>query len=250
MPLRIPTAQAASSARADHADRAQASRTLISHEHAHPALRRAACGPRSEACLCGNPETPRRYSHIVMSARVDFNPAVTLADAALGGLPWREVAGYVGVQVGGAFVGVALAHGMFGELVFSPSRHTRAGGAQFLSEFTATFGLMAVIWGVARRRSSAVPFAVAAYITAAYWFTGSTSFGTGRDRQVLGHPPDGRSGLPRGAASGRGSGDVGLPLVGARASRGRARDRGASRGQEGGSMSERTVHMLLIRGGR
>jgi len=111
-----------------------------------------------------------------MSARVDFNPAVTLADAALGGLPWREVAGYVGVQVGGAFVGVALAHGMFGELVFSPSRHTRAGGAQFLSEFTATFGLMAVIWGVARRRSSAVPFAVAAYITAAYWFTGSTSF--------------------------------------------------------------------------
>ena len=105
-----------------------------------------------------------------------FNPAVTLADAALGGLPWREVAGYVGVQVGGAFVGVALAHGMFGELVFSPSRHTRAGGAQFLSEFTATFGLMAVIRGVARRRSLAVPFAVAAYITAAYWFTASTSF--------------------------------------------------------------------------
>jgi len=192
-----------------------------------------------------------------MSARVDFNPAVTLADAALGGLPWREVAGYVGVQVGGAFVGVALAHGMFGELVFSPSRHTRAGGAQFLSEFTATFGLMAVIWGVARRRSSAVPFAVAAYITAAYWFTGSTSFANpavtmaraATDR-FSGIRPTDVPALPRGAASGRGSGDVGLPLVGARASRGRARDRGASRGQEGGSMSERTVHMLLIRGGR
>jgi len=105
-----------------------------------------------------------------------FNPAVTLADAALGGLPWREVAGYVAVQVAGAFAGVALAHGMFGEPVFSVSRHVRAGGAQFLSELTATFGLLAVIWGVARRRSTAVPFAVAAYITAAYWFTASTSF--------------------------------------------------------------------------
>jgi len=105
-----------------------------------------------------------------------FNPAVTLADAALGGLPWREVAGYVAVQVAGAFAGVALAHGMFGEPVFSVSRHVRTGGAQFLSELTATFGLLAVIWGVARRRSTAVPFAVAAYITAAYWFTASTSF--------------------------------------------------------------------------
>jgi len=105
-----------------------------------------------------------------------FNPAVTLADAALGGLPWREVAGYVAVQVAGAFAGVALAHGMFGEPVFSASRHVRAGGAQFLSKLTATFGLLAVIWGVARRRPTAVPFAVAAYITAAYWFTASTSF--------------------------------------------------------------------------
>src|SRR6267142_2015917 len=105
-----------------------------------------------------------------------FNPAVTLADAALGGLRWRDAAGYLAVQVGGAFAGVALAHGMFGEPVFSASRHVRTGGAQFLSEFTATFGLLAVIWGVARRRSTAVPFAVAAYVTAAYWFTASTSF--------------------------------------------------------------------------
>jgi glycerol uptake facilitator-like aquaporin len=105
-----------------------------------------------------------------------FNPAVTLADAALRGLRWRDAAGYVGVQVPAAFFGVALAHGMFGEPVFSASRHVRTGGAQFLSEFTATFGLLAVIWGVARRRSMAVPFAVAAYIMAAYWFTASTSF--------------------------------------------------------------------------
>jgi glycerol uptake facilitator-like aquaporin len=105
-----------------------------------------------------------------------LNPAVTLADAALGGLPWRDVCGYVVMQVAGAFVGVALAHGMFGEPIFSASHHARAGGARFLSEFTATFGLLAVIWGVVRRRATAVPFAVAAYITAAYWFTASTSF--------------------------------------------------------------------------
>jgi glycerol uptake facilitator-like aquaporin len=105
-----------------------------------------------------------------------FNPAVTLADAALGGLRWRDAAGYIGVQLPAAFLGVALANGMFDEPIFSASRHARAGGAQFLSEFTATFGLLAVIWGVARRRSTAVPFAVAAYIMAAYWFTASTSF--------------------------------------------------------------------------
>ena len=65
---------------------------------------------------------------------------------------------------------------MFGEPVFSASRHVRAGGAQLFSEFVATFGLLCVIWGCARLRSSAVPFAVGAYITGAYWFTASTSF--------------------------------------------------------------------------
>jgi glycerol uptake facilitator-like aquaporin len=105
-----------------------------------------------------------------------FNPAVTLANAAMGGLPWREVPAYLAAQVAGAFSGVAVAHGMFGEPVFSASRHAGAGGAQFLSEFVATFGLLAVIWGLARKRSTAIPFAVAAYITAAYWFTSSTSF--------------------------------------------------------------------------
>jgi len=65
---------------------------------------------------------------------------------------------------------------MFGEPAFSASRHARSGGAQLFSEFVATFGLLAVIWGCARLRSSAVPFAVGAYITGAYWFTASTSF--------------------------------------------------------------------------
>jgi glycerol uptake facilitator-like aquaporin len=105
-----------------------------------------------------------------------FNPAVTLADASQGGLPWGEVPLYVGAQLIGAFAGVAAAHVMFELPVFFASRHARSGPAQVFSEFVATFGLLAVIWGCARLRSSAVPFAVAAYITAAYWFTASTSF--------------------------------------------------------------------------
>ncbi|CAN95778.1 MULTISPECIES: aquaporin [Sorangium] len=105
-----------------------------------------------------------------------FNPAVTLADASQGGLSWREVPAYILAQIAGAFAGVAVAHVMFGEALFSASRHERSGLAQMASEFVATFGLLAVIWGSARRRVEAVPFAVGAYITAAYWFTSSTSF--------------------------------------------------------------------------
>ena len=105
-----------------------------------------------------------------------FNPAVTLADASQGGLPWREVPVYLVAQVLGAFVGVAVAHLMFVKPVFFASTHDRSGAAQLVSEFVATFGLLSVIWGCARRRTGAVPFAVGAYITAAYWFTSSTSF--------------------------------------------------------------------------
>jgi glycerol uptake facilitator-like aquaporin len=105
-----------------------------------------------------------------------LNPAVTLADASQGGLPWREVPGYIAAQITGAFAGVGAAHLMFGKPLFFPSQHVRAGGAQVWSEFIATFGLLAVIWGCSRSRPSAVPFAVGAYITGAYWFTASTSF--------------------------------------------------------------------------
>ena len=105
-----------------------------------------------------------------------FNPAVTLADAWLGGLAWGDVPTYVAAQIAGAFAGVAAAHVMFSRPVFFASHHVRSGGAQLFSEFVATFGLLSVIWGCARLRSSAVPFAVGAYITAAYWFTASTSF--------------------------------------------------------------------------
>ena len=105
-----------------------------------------------------------------------FNPAVTLADASQGGLPWREVPAYLVAQTVGAVAGVAAADMMFELPVFFVSRKARAGGAQMFGEFIATFGLLAVIWGCVRLRSAAVPFAVAAYITAAYWFTSSTSF--------------------------------------------------------------------------
>jgi len=105
-----------------------------------------------------------------------FNPAVTLADAFQGGLRWRDVPPYVVAQIAGAFAGVAAAHLMFGEPIFFASRHARAGGAQVFSEFVASFGLLVVIWGCSRLNASNVAFAVAAYITAAYWFTASTSF--------------------------------------------------------------------------
>ena len=105
-----------------------------------------------------------------------LNPAVTLADAWQGGIPWRETPAYILAQMAGAFAGVIAAHLMFGLPILSASTHIRTGSAQLLSEFVATFGLFAVIWGCGRHRPTAVPFAVGAYITAAYWFTASTSF--------------------------------------------------------------------------
>jgi glycerol uptake facilitator-like aquaporin len=105
-----------------------------------------------------------------------FNPAVSIADATQGGLSWPEVARYVVAQTAGAFVGVATANLMFGEPIVSVSQHARSGLPLAFSEFVATFGLLAVIWSCSRRRSAVVPFAVGAYITAAYWFTSSTSF--------------------------------------------------------------------------
>lgn len=105
-----------------------------------------------------------------------FNPAVTIADASQGGLPWSRVPGYVVAQVGGAVAGVLAAHAMFSEPLVMVSTHDRGGMAQVFSEFIATFGLLAVIWGCSRRRAAMTPFAVGSYIVAAYWFTSSTSF--------------------------------------------------------------------------
>jgi glycerol uptake facilitator-like aquaporin len=105
-----------------------------------------------------------------------FNPAVTLAVAMERGLAWPVAAAYVAVQFAGGVAGAILAHLMFGLPWYSFSSHARHGGAQVLSEFVATFGLMSVIWGCSRARSDATPYAVASYIVAAYWFTASTSF--------------------------------------------------------------------------
>ncbi len=105
-----------------------------------------------------------------------LNPAVSLADAMRGGLPWRELPAYWIAQVFGALAGVALANVMFGLPFFFVSRHVRTGPPLWLGEFIATFGLLLVIWGCVRFRSNLIALAVAAYIVAAYWFTSSTSF--------------------------------------------------------------------------
>jgi glycerol uptake facilitator-like aquaporin len=106
-----------------------------------------------------------------------FNPAITICDAWQKGISWRDAFAYIIAQMSGAFAGVAAANVMFELPVFSASQKAQTGAAQWFSEFVATFGLLAVIWGCSRLRSAVVtPFAVAAYIVAAYWFTASTSF--------------------------------------------------------------------------
>jgi len=105
-----------------------------------------------------------------------FNPVVSVADALEGGLPLSETLVYVLAQIAGGIGGTLLAHIMFSLPYVSLSRHVRSGPSQFVSEVAATFGLLCVIWGCSRSRSNVVPFAVGSYITAAYWFTASTSF--------------------------------------------------------------------------
>ena len=105
-----------------------------------------------------------------------LNPVVTLSMNLMGELPWREAPTYLASQLAGAFAGVASAHLMFGLPLFFASNHSRDGAAQLWSETAATFGLVFVIWGCSRFRPSTTAYAVGAYITAAYWFTASTSF--------------------------------------------------------------------------
>jgi glycerol uptake facilitator-like aquaporin len=105
-----------------------------------------------------------------------FNPVVSLMDALEKGLSWGETAYYVVAQILGGITGTLVAHLMFALQVISLSRHVRSGPSQVFSEFVASFGLVSVIWGCSRVRSNATAFAVGAYITAAYWFTASTSF--------------------------------------------------------------------------
>ncbi|MFZ5669050.1 MAG: MIP/aquaporin family protein [Pseudomonadota bacterium] len=105
-----------------------------------------------------------------------FNPAVTLAFALRRELGWRDAFAYVAVQVTGAVLGVWLAHAMFVEPILQTASKLRDGPAQALSELVATFGLVGVILGSLRFRPDATAWMVGVYITAAYWFTASTSF--------------------------------------------------------------------------
>ena len=141
---------------------------------------RLAGGNVAVALLANSIATGAALAAIIMTfgpiSGSHLNPVVTLSDAAQRGMAWRDVPVYIAAQLLGAFFGVALANAMFGLPVFFVSQHARAGLPQLLSECVATFGLLSVIWGCVRRHPSAVPAAVAAYITAAYWFTASTSF--------------------------------------------------------------------------
>ena len=105
-----------------------------------------------------------------------FNPVVSLLQSFGRELPWSELAVYVLAQVAGAFVGVATAHVMFGLPLFFASERARSSPGELLGEVVATFGLLVTIGCVARKRPESIPVAVGAYITAAYWFTSSTSF--------------------------------------------------------------------------
>jgi glycerol uptake facilitator-like aquaporin len=106
-----------------------------------------------------------------------FNPVVSLLDAAFGGISWRDALAYSQVQILGCVLGAVLANGMFAKAAISISTHHRASPAHLLSEVVATFGLLVVIFSLARtRRLASAPAAVGAYIGAAYFFTSSASF--------------------------------------------------------------------------
>lgn len=119
------------------------------------------------------------YALILVFAPISgahFNPAVTLVAVLNQKIGNADAIAYTGAQLLGAFAGVAAAHAMFGEPLFFASQHERTGAAQWWAEGVATFGLLVVILGSARQSLPAVAAAVGAYITAAYWFTASTSF--------------------------------------------------------------------------
>ncbi len=132
------------------------------------------------ALLANSLATGGALSAIILSfgaiSGAHLNPVVTIADASRRGIPWGDVPAYVAAQIAGAIAGVGIANVMFGLPLFAFSRHVRTGGPIWLGEFIATFGLVAVIWGCARAKPAATPYAVAAYIVGAYWFTSSTSF--------------------------------------------------------------------------
>jgi glycerol uptake facilitator-like aquaporin len=105
-----------------------------------------------------------------------FNPVVSMVFALRKELPWRDATAYIAMQIAGALAGVWIAHLMFELSVWQLSSTLRTGAGQWLAEAVATFGLLLTILGCLRGAVTAIPYAVALYITAAYWFTASTSF--------------------------------------------------------------------------
>lgn len=105
-----------------------------------------------------------------------FNPAVTLVFLARGDIDRKTALSYIVIQIVGAIGGVIIAHAMFDVEMWQASGKVRTGTGQWLSEAVATFGLLMAILGCLRHRAEAIPYAVGFYITAAYWFTSSTSF--------------------------------------------------------------------------
>ncbi len=141
---------------------------------------RLAGGNGALALLCNTLPTGAMLAVLILVfgplSGAHFNPAVSLACALRGELPWPTAVVYIGAQVLGAVAGVWAAHLMFELPIWQFSATVRTGPAQWVAEAVATFGLLLTIFGCAARTPAAVPYAVGLYITAAYWFTASTSF--------------------------------------------------------------------------
>jgi glycerol uptake facilitator-like aquaporin len=141
---------------------------------------RLAEGNGAIALLCNTIPTGAILAVLILTfgplSGAHFNPAVSLAFALRGQLPWPTAAVYIGCQILGAILGVWAAHVMFELPVWQLSTTIRTGSGQWLAEAVATFGLVLTIFGCLAHNSSAVAYAVGLYITAAYWFTASTSF--------------------------------------------------------------------------
>lgn len=141
---------------------------------------RLAAGDTAVALLCNALATGAGLVALLVSlgpvSGGHFNPVVSLSSLVLGNLSPRDALGYVLVQLTGAVLGVMAAHAMFGLPMLTLSTQARTGASMWWSEYLATFGLIGLAMATARTRPALVPFVVAGYITAGYWFTSSTSF--------------------------------------------------------------------------
>jgi glycerol uptake facilitator-like aquaporin len=141
---------------------------------------RLAGGNDALALLCNTLPTGAILTVLILTfgplSGAHFNPAVSLAFALRREMRWPDAGSYIVAQIAGAMIGVWVTHLMFELPVWQVSLHARSGAGQWLAEFVATFGLLLTILGCAARNPAAIPYAVGLYITAAYWFTASTSF--------------------------------------------------------------------------